>query len=132
MFTGHYAIALIFATLYQDIPIGHFLLSTQIMDILFSLFIISGIETAKVKQISKCLPYEPNAPFSHSLLGTLIVAFILANLLKRKKNDFKPIFIVVLSHWLLDYLVIPRLPLIHWTQCWSWTLEVCMRFCILL
>lgn len=119
MFIGHYAPALALAAHPKAPPAWSLFISVQLVDYLFFLFVFPGIESAPADPTGPAaLPFDLRAPFTHSLLGSVIIAVtwgIMFALIAPK--DRRPQWaaisaVAVVSHWFLDWLVHrPDLPL---------------------
>jgi hypothetical protein len=113
LFIGHYSVSYISKRIEPLLPLWLLFLAVQFVDIIWSLFIFTGIEEAT---ISHEVPGTPlnllYMPYSHSLVGSLFwsgIAFIAIRYLPiLKSRNFKKALIVsiaVFSHWLLDLIV---------------------------
>jgi len=114
MFIGHYgagfaAKKLKLKTSAGKPSLGTYFLAAQFLDVLWPLFILSGIEkielepTGKAFQTLRFVYY----PFSHSLLSTLIWAALFAAVyfVFRKNIQYAVLLgFVVISHWILDLI----------------------------
>jgi hypothetical protein len=117
MFIGHYAPALIAATQPKAARLGTLFLAAQIVDVGFALLLFPGIEGMRmVSGITAMNPMDLySMPYTHSLLGALLWAGGFGGLLwlvTRNRAAATGAALVVLSHWLLDFIVhIPDLTL---------------------
>lgn len=113
MFIGHYSISFMAKKFEPEIPLWLLFLAVQFVDVMWSIFIFTGIEKAT---ISHEVPGNPlkllYMPYTHSLLGALfwsVIAFFAVRYLPiLKRRNFKSAFIVsfaVFSHWILDLIV---------------------------
>lgn len=116
MFMGHYAPAVWDTQRGKTVPLislWQAFLAVQAMDIVFAVLAIAGIEGTVMKSNQ---PFF-DIPYSHSLLSSLIIAFVVAMLFRvlKPKAGIKGTVIIALlvfSHWVLDYIVHrPDLPL---------------------
>lgn len=118
MFVGHYSSAFIAKAVAPRVSLWVLLLAAQFVDILWALFVFSGVEHVR---LLPNLPSNPldlyHMPYTHSLLATLVwsmlgfaaakQAFSLTN------REATIVAAVVSSHWFLDFLVHrPDLPLL--------------------
>ncbi len=71
MFIGHYGVALASKRVSPRLSLGVLFLAVQLLDVLFSLFVLAGIE--KLRIVDRFTAYNPydlyGMPYSHSLLG---------------------------------------------------------------
>ena len=115
MFIGHYSFSFLAKSLDKSIPLWVLFLAVQFVDVLWAIFVITGIEQVRIipnftKSNSLDLYFMP---YTHSLLGAIgwsVFAFLAYYLRQRKKspNLAKASFLVALavfSHWILDLLV---------------------------
>lgn len=114
MFAGHFGIAAAVKVKAKDIPLWALLISTQLLDLVFMLFAIFGLETIG-NPIDGGRGNIIHAEYSHSVLGALILSIISALLGARfwGRNNGIVIGIVTFSHWVIDFIVhVPDLPLL--------------------
>lgn len=110
MFIGHYAPAFIAATARKAPPLALLVVGAQLIDFAFFGFALMGIEHFRLVPnftASNWLDLY-DMPISHSLFGTAVFAAgfaALAYALTRQSAAALLTAAVVLSHWLLDYLV---------------------------
>ena len=73
MFIGHYGVALASKRASPRLSLGVLFLAVQLLDVLFALFVLLGIE--KMRIVHRFTAYNPYdlywMPYSHSLLGAL-------------------------------------------------------------
>src|ERR1700682_5328769 len=73
MFIGHYGVALASKRVSPRLSLGALFLAVQLLDVLFSIFVLMGIE--KLRIVHRFTAYNPYdlywMPYSHSLLGSL-------------------------------------------------------------
>ena len=115
MFIGHYGISLAGKKPAPRLSLGILFLAVQLLDILFALFVLLGIE--KIRIVPGFTAYNPYdlywMPYSHSLLAALIWSVLttlvaLAGLRRLRWSRDRRIAAGVLgaavfSHWLLDF-----------------------------
>ncbi len=118
MFIGHFAPALVAAALSTERPkLGTLFVAAQLVDWGFFTLALSGIEAMRVDPgASVMVPFDLyHMPFTHSLLGTAIWAGAFLGVVAIRQRDVRLAVLaglVVLSHWLLDFLVhVPDLTL---------------------
>ncbi len=101
--TGHLAIGFVSkGKLKTKIPLMGLLVGSYLIDLVYLVLLVLGIESFG------------NNPFSHSLLMALvytICAGLLTAVLMKSKAEGLVMGAVVLSHWVLDFIVWDNLPL---------------------
>ena len=122
MLVGHYAVALIAKRAEPRINLGTLVLAAMFADIAWCVFMILGLEEVQFKSgvgAGKYF-YATNIALSHSLLMDAVWATLLATaylLRRRYRHGALMIFLVVLSHWLLDFVSwrpdLPIAPKLH-------------------
>ena len=117
MFVGHYGPSYLGKRLAPGVPLWVLFLAVQLLDVLWSIFVLLGIEKLRI------VPgiTDSNAldlyfmPYTHSLLGALVwsaLAGALWLLLRRSRREAVVVAAAVYSHWVLDLIVHrPDLPL---------------------
>lgn len=118
MFIGHFAPAFIAAAVSPERPrLGAMFVAGQLVDWGFFTFAILGIEAMRIDpQASVMVPFDLyHMPYTHSLLGAAIwaAAFLAVIGIYRRSLRLGVLAgLVVLSHWLLDFVVhVPDLTL---------------------
>lgn len=117
MITGHFGLAAGVKKFAPRLPLWSLLLASFWLDIIFLILSMFGLESYTAMD-----PVNPaygdviiNAPYTHSLIGAILISFLtgwLANLRWGKKGGIV-IGLVVFSHWILDLLVHrPDLPIV--------------------
>jgi hypothetical protein len=97
MYAGHFAAALALKTVEPKAPSSALFVGTALLDLLFGLFILLGLESARGGLY---------IPWSHSLLTSLLWAALFAvPFHQRGRRVMAVIFVSVFSHWVLDLLV---------------------------
>lgn len=142
MFIGHYAPAMAAAAHPKAPPAWVLFVAAQFVDYLFFLAVFPGWERAPFDAAApEALPFALDAPWTHSLLGTVGFALLFAAMVApfatagRKAAWALLSGLVVLSHWFTDWLVHrPDLPLVPgsaplglglWYKPWiAWPLEI--------
>lgn len=125
MFIGHYAIGFGAKRLVPRASLGTLFLASQFIDLLWPILVIAGIEHVRIEPGNTAMtPLDfYDYPISHSLLMVLVWAILAGGLhywRKREKGAALILGGVVLSHWVLDFLVHgPDLPLAP-----GWTVRV--------
>jgi hypothetical protein len=109
MLVGHYAVGLIAKRAEPAINLGTFVLAAMFADFAWCVFLLLGIEHVQFKSGMGAgnYFYATNIAMSHSLLMDGIWAALLASvylLWRHYPRGAWIIFVVVLSHWLLDFV----------------------------
>ena len=116
MFIGHYGPAVWDAHRTNGVKLWHGFLAVQAMDLVFCVLALIGLEGGQLVDASHPLAF--NIPYSHSLLGAVLISICVAGLYRmtRPVAGRKGALIMgglAFSHWPLDWLVHrPDLPLI--------------------
>jgi hypothetical protein len=119
MFVGHYGPSFSAKAVKQSVPLWVFFLAVQLLDVLWSIFVLLGIEKVRiVPGITATNPLDLYyMPYTHSLDGALlwsVGAGIVYYFLRRKDGSTGASLVggAVFSHWMLDVLVHrPDMPL---------------------
>ena len=123
MFIGHYGVSLAAKRCEPRISLGWLFVAVQFLDILFSIFVLAGIEKMRiVPGFTAVNPYDLYfMPYSHSLVGALVwsavfgAGFLLASRSTAVQRRWMAATILagaVFSHFVLDVPVhTPDLPL---------------------
>jgi hypothetical protein len=111
VFIGHFAPAFIAAAVGPRSPkLGTLFVAAQLVDWAFFTLALVGVERMRIDpSASVMVPFDLyHMPFTHSLAGTLVFAAIFAAIVTFwQRNAVGGLLagLVVLSHWLLDWLV---------------------------
>lgn len=140
MFLGHFAVALASKKMNSKLSLGASFLAAQWLDLLWPVLLLTGTEEVVINtDTSVPIPLQfTHYPLSHSLLTVIGWALLFAFVFYLRKQNGKAailIGILVLSHWVLDWLVhIPDLPITPFTQTkvglglWNFKfLEICIE-----
>ena len=117
MFIGHFGAGLAGKKAAANPSLGTMFLAAQLLDLVWPIFILAGIEKVKVVPgISAATPLDfTYYPYTHSLLMVLVWSFAFGMIyyfIKKNLRGALVLGLLVLSHWILDLLVhIPDLPL---------------------
>jgi hypothetical protein len=108
MFIGHYGLGYIVKKKFTEIPLWLLFASVQLMDLIAFTFVLFGIEKASYNPSEN--PFfrnQLNLPYSHSLLGAIIISIIVFLLFWfiGKKSWAWILGLCVLSHWFIDLIV---------------------------
>jgi len=109
MFIGHYGVAMSAGKAGSSFKLGTAILAAQLLDLLWPLFTIAGIESFSiVPGDTKLTPLRfDHYPYTHSLAGSLVIAFLFGLLYYciRKKLRLAIVYaVLVFSHWVLDFI----------------------------
>lgn len=109
MFVGHLAVGFAAKSYAPKTSLGTLLIAAQLPDILWSVFLIAGIEHARiVRGITAVSPLDLyDFPISHSLLMDVVWACSFAGsyfLFRRYARGAWVVLAAVLSHWVLDFV----------------------------
>jgi hypothetical protein len=118
VFIGHYGASYAAKAAAPRCPLAVYFVAAQFLDVLFSLFVLTGIE--KMQIIHKYTPYNPYRlcfmPYPHSLLGSLLWAIAVgavSYLYWKRRCESLVLAAAIFSHFLLDVPVhTPDLPLV--------------------
>lgn len=109
MFVGHYAAAFAGRRVAPKTPIWVLLVAAQAVDFLWAGLVLGGVERAA---LDHTLPTNPlvaeHMPYSHSLLGTAVVAGLMGLVVWRHWRSVRAgavVAAVVISHWFCDLLM---------------------------
>jgi len=118
MFIGHFGVAFAAKKAAPQTSLGTLILAAQFLDFLWPVFLLLGIEQVKIVPGKfRISPLEfVDYPITHSLLMAALWAVLFAGIYYGFSHKARPAFVlaaVVLSHWVLDFIVHrPDLPLI--------------------
>jgi hypothetical protein len=134
MFIGHFAVGLAAKKISPKLSLGVLFVACQLLDLIWPVLVLTGIERVSVDHSATVVtPLDfSHYPYSHSLLMavvySLLFALLFAALLKSKK-DGMIVGLVVLSHWVLDWVSHrPDLPILFngykvglgmWNSIWA-------------
>jgi len=117
MFLGHFGLALAAKEVAPKASLGTAILAAEFLDTVWPLFVLAGIETVEVVPgITKITPLDfTSYPWSHSLAMSIGWGAAFAAvywLVRRDRRTALWLGALVVSHWLLDWIVHrPDLPL---------------------
>ena len=117
MFIGHFGVALAAKKAAPNTSLGTLILAAQFLDLLWPIFLLLGIEHVEIApSITKVSPMNfTDYPISHSLLMALAWSVLVGGIyyaLRRNRRAAWVVALLVLSHWVLDFIVHrPDLPL---------------------
>ena len=107
MFIGHYGFAYAAKTVAPNAPLAAYCLAVQALDVLFSVFVLSGIEHMEiVHNYTRYNSYRLyDMPITHSLVGSLgwaVAVGIVAALVRLPRRESLWLGLAVFSHFILD------------------------------
>jgi len=122
MFAGHYGVSFLAKNAEPRLPLWTLFLATQLLDILWAIFVLLGIERYRiVPGITASLPLDLYyMPYTHSLAAAVAWSAVVFALCRwviplsglRSNRAARFLALVVFSHWVLDLVVHrPDLPL---------------------
>ncbi len=109
MFVGHFAVALASKRVAPTVSLGTLFLAAEFLDVLWPWFLLLGLESVRITPgITAVTPFDfVSYPYSHSLLAALgwsVLFGLGSRLIRRRSRDGFLVGLVVLSHWVLDWL----------------------------
>jgi hypothetical protein len=110
MFIGHYGVAYAAKAVAPKAPLAAYFLAVQALDVLFSVFVLSGVEHMEiVHQYTRYNPYRLyDMPITHSLVGSLgwaVAVGVVAVASRLPRRESLWLGLAVFSHFVLDLLV---------------------------
>jgi hypothetical protein len=117
VFIGHFAVGLSAKRLAPDVSLGTLFVAAQLADLVWPTLVLAGIESFSIRPgITAVTPLDfTRYPYSHSLVGMALWGLglgIVYFTIKRRALAALVLFMVVLTHWLLDFVSHrPDLPL---------------------
>jgi membrane-bound metal-dependent hydrolase YbcI (DUF457 family) len=107
MFIGHFGVAYAAKTVAPKVPLAAYFLAVQALDVLFSVFVLTGIEHMEiVHQYTRYNPYRLyDMPITHSLVGSLgwaVAVGSVARMIRLPRRESLWLGLAVFSHFLLD------------------------------
>jgi hypothetical protein len=117
MFLGHFGLGLAAKRASPRTSLGTLWMAAQFLDLIWPIFLLLGLERVDIDPGNTVVtPLDfVSYPLSHSLLGAAGWAFLFAGvywLIRRNGVGALMVLLLVLSHWLLDFIVHrPDLPL---------------------
>jgi hypothetical protein len=109
MFLGHFALGLAAKKAEPQVSLGTYFLAAQLPDVIWPCLVLTGVERVSIVPGDTALtPLRFDAyPFSHSLVAVALWAALLGGLhwwLKRRPGAAVMVGLLVLSHWILDFI----------------------------
>jgi hypothetical protein len=107
MFIGHYALGLAAKRLEPRLPLAVLLAAPQVLDLLWPVFVLSGVERVEVAPGDTAfMPLRfVSYPWSHSLVMAIVWAIVFGAIVQRRGASLRGAGIaaaLVVSHWVLD------------------------------
>ena len=133
MYIGHFAAGLAIQSRFRVVPLWILLIGIAFLDILFSIFIVFGIERISTKGFDFI-------DWSHSLVMSLVLSIGLALLFYKKGSKYMlAIGMAIFSHFVLDFIShAPDLALYPYSSIhmglglilskWGWWIELGISF----
>ncbi len=108
MFIGHYGLGYVVKKKAPELPLWSLFASVQLLDLVAFTLVLFGVEKASYNPSDN--PFFRNQldlPFSHSLVGAIIISLIVFIILwiKDRKKWAWILGLCVLSHWFIDLIV---------------------------
>jgi hypothetical protein len=109
MLVGHFAAALTAKSIEPRVSLGTLVLAAMAADLLWSIFMIAGVEHVEFRSGKGAANYlvASDISKSHSLLMGVVLAGLLGAIFLMKRRDARVAWVVcamVLSHWILDWI----------------------------
>jgi len=120
MFIGHFALGFASKKFAPELSLATAFVAAQLLDLLWPIFLLTGAESVRIEPGNTAVtPLNfVSYPYSHSLLMSAVWATLFALillLLKRGRRAAIVVWLLVLSHWVLDFVTHrPDLPLTPW------------------
>jgi len=120
MFIGHFALSFASKRFAPELSLATAFVAAQLLDLLWPIFLLTGAESVRIEPGNTAVtPLNfVSYPYSHSLLMSAVWATLFALILllmKRGRRAGLVVWLLVLSHWVLDFLTHrPDLPLTPW------------------
>lgn len=117
MFIGHFGLAFAAKRVAPQVSVGTTIFAAEFLDSVWPIFVLTGVERVEiVPGITRMTPLDfVYYPWSHSLVAAFAWAALFAGtywLLRRNSRNALWLGALVVSHWLLDWVVHrPDLPL---------------------
>jgi hypothetical protein len=109
MFIGHFAVGIAAKRAGPRASLGTYILAAQFLDLLWPTFVLLGIESVRIAPgITVVTPLDfTSYPYSHGLLASFFWAALFGSvywLARRNRRESLVLGLVVLSHWILDFV----------------------------
>ena len=109
MFIGHFAVGFGAKKAAPQVNLGTLFFASQFLDLIWPLFLILGIEHAKIDPGNTAFtPFDFfDYPISHSLLTSIGWSVLIGGIFFYFKNNLRNSIIIgcaVFSHWILDFI----------------------------
>ena len=126
MYAGHFALVLVLVFYYPGVNAFLLAIGVGLLDIVFAFLAYFNLERISINPKAGFLGVDLYCPYSHSLVGALIISFLWA-CWGLNDDTFLPLFLSSFSHFILDWFVHNRdmelYPHSHvcigGTECWS-------------
>lgn len=109
MFVGHFAVGFACKRVAPRAPLGWLVLAPIFLDVLWPVFVLTGIERAAISPgITEFVPLDlAYMPWSHSLAMAVVWSVVLALAYRMRHTDRRGAIVIglgVFSHWVLDWV----------------------------
>ena len=109
MFIGHYAIGLAARRPNHFPSLAVLFIAVQLLDLIWPVLVLSGVETFRIQEGNTVMtPLDfTSYPYSHSLMMSIVWGILFAILyfvITRNKKGSFILILLVISHWVLDFL----------------------------
>lgn len=118
MFVGHFGVGLTAKKIDQKPSLGTLFFASQFIDLLWPILLLFGIEKVVIEPGNTA--FTPlnfiYYPFTHSLVGVLLWGLLVGGIYYLLRKNIRTAMLIgalVVSHWILDFIVhSPDLPLV--------------------
>jgi hypothetical protein len=117
MFIGHFGLAFAAKKVAPEVSVGTTIFAAEFLDSIWPIFVLAGVERVEIAPgITRVTPLDfVYYPWSHSLAAAIAWGAMFAAtywLIRRKAGNALWLGLLVVSHWVLDWIVHrPDLPL---------------------
>jgi len=110
MFLGHFGLAFAAKKVAPRVSLGTTIFAAEFLDALWPVLVLSGVEAVNIEPgITRVTPLDfVHYPWSHSLVMAIVWGAVFAGtywLLRRDRANALWLGALVVSHWLLDWIV---------------------------
>ncbi|PSL48291.1 hypothetical protein CLV51_1021158 [Chitinophaga niastensis] len=110
MFIGHFGLGMVTKKIAPKISLGTLFMAVQFSDLIWPTLLLLGVEKVVLHPElggTRTITFT-SYPFTHSLVGALVLAVLFGTVYYVVKKNFRNALILgaaVLSHWFLDFIV---------------------------
>jgi len=121
MLIGHYAVAFGAKRFARATSLGTLFAAAALLDLVWPVLVLAGVEKVEVTRGATAVTPLTfiSYPWSHSLLMSAVWGALFGLgywLVRKNRSGGAVIFLLVVSHWLLDWIVhVPDLPVTPWS-----------------